>query len=159
MNNLDIKKLRELSPSLVKIIELKRKIANTKGANRLLSRLKALKAQLAEGAQKVYDLWQQNEENFDEEWGQGGICQDIADIICDILIQHDIDCQIVEAQIGEQHVWAVAYDGEYREAYNVDIPPDVYELGSGYKWTKRKDIKINPYDIIIEPIDYEDLEF
>lgn len=104
--------------------------------------------QIAAVAQKVYDEW--DESNVDEYAG-GGICHLIAEDVANYLNSIGVEATTVSAEIGDQHVWAVAKlsDG----VYNVDISPSVYETGGGYSWEKIPDVKFEAGDIIIERID------
>jgi hypothetical protein len=100
----------------------------------LEQRIKILVPQMVTKSQSVYDAWDQDEDGIDVWLGCGGICQDIADGICDVLTMNGIDCTSVSAQVGEQHVWAIAYEGS--EAFDLDIHPGNYETGGGYNWKK-----------------------
>lgn len=120
--------------------------------------LSSLKPLLAQAGQKVYDEWEQDENGHCEILGSGGICQDIAEAMCDILYQHGIECSTVSQQIGEQHVYVLAKteDG----VYNVDIPPYLYETGGGYCWKKIPDVEFNERYVVInrlssDPEEYE----
>lgn len=114
--------------------------------------LENLRADLCLEAQKIYDDWEQDEDGYDEEYGHGGICQDIASAFCDVLSELDIECTIFSPSIGEIHVFSIAnIDGE---AYQVDIPPYVYERGGGYCWQKIPEVIFEPSDIIIEPMGF-----
>ena len=125
----------------------------------LLSRIEPLRPQLAAAAQAVYDPWDQSDEDSgDPELGFGGLCQDIADALSGVLNDAGIDAYTQHAEIGDQHVWAVAYDPATREAVYVDIPPSVYETGSGYVWSKIPDVVFEPDHIVLEPLDYEDID-
>lgn len=110
-----------------------------------------LRSQIAAVAQQVYDAWEQDEEGMDEELGEGGICQDIAEAVCGLLAENGIECGEVSNSVGDQHVWAIAKlsDG----VFIVDINPSVYEEGGGYSWRKRKDVVFDASDVIIESID------
>lgn len=113
-------------------------------------RLEALRSQLAEAAQQVYDEWEQDE-NGECEWrGTGGICDDIADGLGDVLTKHRIDW-VPAGSEGADHAWVVAYDDAH--AYDVDIPPYVYERGGGYCWRKIPDVTIGKDDVLINPMD------
>lgn len=122
--------------------------------------IEKLKPELTKAAQRKYDRWQQDESGYDEEVGYGGICQDIAEEMANILNQHGIDSTTVDSQgVGDQHVWVVSKTQE--GIYSVDIPPYVYETGGGFNWTKKPDIEIDPSDIVIygisnDPDDWED---
>jgi hypothetical protein len=97
---------------------------------------------LIAAAQQVYDNWQQVD-GFDEEFGAGGICQEIASNMSREL--GSLGCEhVLElfASVGENHVFLVALldDG----VYQIDIPPAVYETGSGYTWKKRDHVRFTP---------------
>lgn len=117
----------------------------------LKKRLLALRPQLAAAAQAVYDEWAQDEDGVDEWLGTGGICQDIADAFSGVLSTAGIDSAVMDNEgMGEQHVWAVAYDGSV--AFIVDIPPAVYETGGGYSWRKREGVEFAPGDILLADV-------
>lgn len=100
----------------------------------------ALIPQFVASAQRVYNEWNQDENGYDEELGEGGICQDIADSFVDVLSNSGIDAIAVDNNgMGDQHVWAVAKlsDG----LYEIDIPPHLYERGGGYTWKKIPNVK------------------
>jgi hypothetical protein len=108
---------------------------------------------LASAAQKVYDEWDADSDpdNGDPEVGFGGICQDIAGAMCDVLASHGVDCTSVSQQIDDQHVYVVA---KFREGvYLVDIPPHDYERGGGYNWTKIKGVRFTPHHIVVHQLD------
>ena len=109
--------------------------------------LLSLKEELAKAAQKIYDEWQQDEDGQCDYLGEGGICQDIAEAMCSILIDNNIECASVSQTIGDQHVYVVAKikDG----VYNVDIPPHLYETGSGYRWKKILNVEFDKRYIVI----------
>ncbi len=114
------------------------------------------KSRFAKIAQKVYDNW--DEENIDTYAG-GGICHLIAEEFCDFLARKNIDCFTMNTSIGTNHVWAVAYNEENEEAYDIDIPPYMYEEGGGFSWNKIPDVKFDKNDIIIEYHDWDDVKF
>lgn len=123
-------------------------------------KLVSLKPQIVKVAQKVYDEWQQDESGCDVELGSGGICQDIADEIGDVLVANDIDFVIADTEgVVDQHVWTIAYDEKNKIAYNVDIDPSVYESGSGYSWKKKSNVKFDTSDIEIYPAEYETVNY
>ena len=108
----------------------------------------SLKSKLAHSAQEVYDEWEQDENGYCDMLGEGGICQDIADAMADVLSDNGIECSTVSQETGEQHVYVVAKteDG----VYNVDIPPYLYETGSGYCWKKIPDVEFDERYIVID---------
>jgi len=107
----------------------------------------SLKSKLAHSAQEVYDEWEQDENGYCDILGEGGICQDIADAMADVLINNGIECGTVSQESGEQHVYVVARteDG----VYNVDIPPYLYETGGGYCWKKIPDVEFDERYLVI----------
>lgn len=116
-----------------------------------------LRPAMAGAAQKVYDAWDQSDEDGDPELGFGGICQDIAAALAEVLNGAGIEATTLEATVGEQHVFAVARGAD--GVYEVDIPYSLYETGSGYQWRKRPGVTFSPDDIAISrlssnPFDY-----
>jgi hypothetical protein len=114
-----------------------------------LLRLLARKKILPE-IQDVYSNWKQDENGIDVMLGSGGICQDIAEKICSVLIENDIECTTVSQEIDEQHVYTVAKmdDG----VYIIDVSPYTYETGGGYNWKKIPNVIFEESDIIIKRI-------
>ena len=112
--------------------------------------LSNIKTELASAAQKVYDEWNQDDNGEDDMLGGGGICQDIADAMANILSNHGIECATVSQTVGEQHVYVVAKteDG----VFNVDINPFHYETGGGYNWKKIPDVKFDQRYVTIEKL-------
>jgi len=103
----------------------------------------ALRADLAEAAKAVYGAWEQGPDGWDDELGEGGICQDIASAMLERLGENGVEHVLsVHASVGENHVFLVALleDG----VYSVDIHPSVYEIGSGYVWKRRPDAEFGP---------------
>lgn len=109
-----------------------------------LADLKVILPQLTQAAQKVYNDWDQNE---DDELNGGGICHLIADAMCDEMSKIGIECATISYSIGEVHVAAIAKldDG----VYTIDIHPSHYETGGGYTWHKIPDVQFKPNYISI----------
>lgn len=101
-------------------------------------------------AQTVYDAWDQDSDGIDLELGTGGICQDIAEAMQDVLIKTGIESRSVDNEgIVEQHVWIVfKHKNKYWE---LDIPPHIYETGSGYVWHKKPDVVFHVDHLCIQP--------
>jgi len=123
-----------------------------------INNLNSLKSQLAEAAQKVYNEWEQDENGYCDWLGEGGICQDIAEEMCDILSNNNIECMSFSQQIGEQHVFVIAKTDD--GVYSIDIPPYLYETGGGYCWKKIPDVEFDERYVVIDrlssdPNDYE----
>ncbi len=130
-------------------------------------RLRSLMPQFCQAAQKVYDEWDQDEEGIDLVLGSGGICQDIAEEISGVLLENGINAGTVHAEIGEQHVWTVAWENDNEEeedpkpynAYEIDIHPYTYESGGGYNWKKIQGVRFSPEDIVIRKTEDEVVDY
>lgn len=107
--------------------------------------LEALRPQLAQAAQVVYDEWGQDDEFI------GGICEDISSAMLGIIADN-IDANIREwGHDGDEHAAVIV--SRANEQYVVDIPYDMYEQRiSHYNWRKHPDTTFKPEDVIIEPI-------
>jgi hypothetical protein len=135
----------------------------------LHQKLMAICLPMAQAAQKVYNQWYQDEEGYDEMYGGGGICHDIADAIVDVIYKHipGVLAGTMNPSCGENHVWTIVcmeeeeYDEEGEkiqgEGYVVDIPYYVYEKGGGYNWTKIPDVEFSPEDITFSFVDPDDV--
>ncbi len=112
--------------------------------------------QLLAAAQKVYDNWDQDEGGWDEELGEGGICDLISSAFQGVL------CAIPDVNIrsgghdGDEHAYTVIYNAT--EAYEVDIPPCVYEFGGGLCWTKREGVQFTNEHLIIGELKASDFQ-
>jgi ribosomal protein S18 acetylase RimI-like enzyme len=141
------------STSITASYLLTRKAVGINRADPFYPALKALTPQMAEAAQKIYDSWEQGEE--DDDLGGGGICDEIAGAIAGIIVGNITDSDTVDGgQDGDDHAWVIA--GLNGKAYGVDIPPGVYETGGGYSWTKRPLVTFDASDVDIFPIPYKD---
>lgn len=128
--------------------------ANPRRESDLLAKLKELRAEIARRAQEVYDAWEQDEDGIDEELGSGGICDRISDEISSVLSDAGID-SVAGGQDGDDHAYVLAVDGTH--AYAVDVPPHVYERGSGYSWKKVPGVTITEDDVVLEEVPVGDL--
>jgi hypothetical protein len=116
--------------------------------------LASLRGEMAAAAQEVYDSWEQDEDGVDPMLGGGGICDEIAREIGNILAGHGFDLYDGGGE-GEDHAWNIAtMDGK---AYAVDIPCRTYETGAGYSWTKKPGVVMSAQDVAIWEIPYEDV--
>ena len=111
-------------------------------------------------AQEIYDGWVQ-EDGFDEEFGGGGICHEIASRIVGVLNQAGVEhLTTFQAAVGENHVYAIELfeDG----VFTVDIPAHVYETGSAFTWTKKPGVTFDEAGLVVEklsgPIDPAEFE-
>lgn len=120
--------------------------------------LKELMPHLVAAAQEQYDAWEQDEEGCDPELGSGGICHLIADEMCSVLASAGIDCSSTHSEgVGENHVWVTAVVRE--GVVTIDIPPHVYEIGSGYVWKKIPGVSITADHVHVDVIDRDPSNF
>ena len=113
--------------------------------------------QLAQAAQQIYNAWTQNDDGYDDMYGGGGICHNIAEAMCGVLNSQGIECTTFSASIGEVHVWVVAKFSE--GVYSIDIPPSIYETGGGYTWKKMRDVTFEPSDVSLYRITADPNDF
>lgn len=124
----------------------------------LKNKIENLSDSIIAAAQAVYDDWDQDDEGWSDHFGhEGGICDAIAEAICDSLIKAGIDSFTISASVGEQHVWSIAIDREKKEAVSVDISPYVYETGGGYVWKKRQGVVFDKNVLQIQKENYDDI--
>jgi len=111
----------------------------------LIHKLRALRPEIAQRAQIVYDNWVEDE--------GGGICDEIADAISSVLAHEGIETT-EGGHDGDDHAFVIAYDEV--SSFAVDVPPQTYEIGGGYSWTKIPDVVFSPNDVIIAQVDRPD---
>lgn len=117
----------------------------------LKNRIEALRPELAAAAQKVLDEWVQDEDGWDEDLGAGGACDEVSRAMHGVLSSLE-GVEIEEGgQDGDDHSFLVAYDDD--EAWAVDVPPGVYETGSGYAWRKIEGALVRAEDVSITEVD------
>ena len=125
-------------------------------SNPLEDKIKRLIPKIVTAAQKVYDQWDETDEDT---YGGGGICHLIADGVCNVL--DDIkgaSCSSVSSS-HEVHVFAVigqVHSDDDKECYVVDIPYSYYEHGGGYSWTKIPDVRFRSSMVHIMRVSYDD---
>lgn len=112
----------------------------------LATRLTAARELIATIAQQEYDNWEQDEDGEDPELGTGGICDRIAAEIGNALAEAGVET-MDGGQPGDEHAWLIAYTAT--EAFGIDVPMSLYEMGGGYKWTKLPDVTLKPGDVEI----------
>ena len=118
--------------------------------------LSALRPQMASAAQNIYNQWEQVD-GMDEEFGGGGICDEVANAISNVILGIEGVETTEGGQDGDDHAYVIAYN--QTEAYSVDIPPGVYETGGGYNWTKIPDVVIDASNVSIYPMNRADFQF
>ncbi len=105
-----------------------------------LANARSLAPKIVKVAQKVYDEWDEDE----DEYAGGGICHLIAEEIAAILDRAGVDCVTANDNFV-QHVFVVAKLKE--GVFSVDIPYDIYETGSMFSWVKRPGVKFDKDDV------------
>ena len=127
----------------------------------LYKKLLILKPKIILAVQKIYNDWNQDEDGLDVVFGGGGICDEISKEISDIIVQNIPNVETTDGgQPGDDHSWVIAFNS--KEAYHIDISPNVYEVGSGYRRKKRKNVIFQPNHIEIYqaiPNPYGQLEY
>jgi len=114
----------------------------------LLDELNRLKSNMVREAQKILDDWEQDAEDYSEDYGFGGPCDEIAAAIGGVVAGRISGVNIGDGgQEGSEHAFIIAYRGD--EYYAVDIPPSVYETGGGYSWKKIEGVRLSPGDVEI----------
>lgn len=109
---------------------------------------------IIEEVQKIYDDWQQDDEGIDEIYGEGGICDDIADKIASICMENGLNSFTLHDPY-ETHTSAYVYSTYNKTCYNVDIPYSIYEKGYGYTWTKIPGVIFEENMVTISEVDYD----
>lgn len=116
----------------------------------LYQQLYSLRPLMAQAAQTVYNEWDQEDEFCD--YGDGGICDEIAREIGGIIVQNIAGVELTDGGMdGDDHAYNIVYNDT--EAYAVDIPAHVYERGGGYSWQKIPGVTITADDVVIEAVD------
>ncbi len=114
-----------------------------------------LLVEIAAAAQRVYDDWEQDADGESEEYGAGGICDDVADAMADELISAGFD---VATHHYEQDNHTVVILLENERVYEVNIPLHVYETGSWYTYRKIPGVQFGPGHISIIELPESPLE-
>lgn len=122
----------------------------------LEQKLLSLRPAMAIAAQGVLDDWEQDDEGVCEDLGTGGVCDRVADALATIITLDGTVETTEGGQEGDDHAYVIAYDDD--EAFLVDIPPGVYESGSGYCWKKRKGVVLTEDDVVVERVNRADMD-
>jgi len=133
-------------------------MATRKQAGWLQPKIEALRPVFCEAAQAVYDAWDQDKNGVDWRYGEGGICDAISQAMS-TAIHEFIDGPIWSregSQEGSDHSFLVVTT--LREGCFLDIPPGIYETGSGYVWTKKKGVVFREKHVEIYPLEEEELQ-
>lgn len=121
--------------------------------------LEALRLALAAAAQAVVDAWDPSGEDGDPELGFGGVCDRVAAALAEVIVAALGDrVDVLDGgQDGDDHAYLVVVpvDSGEPHAFEVDVPPEIYETGGGYLWRKVEGADIGPEDVIIHPVPRE----
>ena len=129
--------------------KIKQIICEHVASSNMENKLKSLIPDFIKTAQTVYNDWEQSEDGESEEYGTGGICDVIADEMCNVVYEKtDYNCFSNYNEI-DCHSSIYVYDSDNKLLFNVDIPPYVYETGTGYNWKKLKNIQFQKEDVIL----------
>ena len=113
--------------------------------------LNRLRPKLVAAAQAVLDAWEPDEEGYDEVYGSGGACDDVADAMADVVIGAGL-VPHQGGQDGDDHAFLIVTTEDNQQPHRLDIPPGVYETGGGYNWQKRDGVRLSPRDVVIQDI-------
>jgi hypothetical protein len=123
--------------------------------NKLYNTIYRLRKELTLAAQSIYDEWDQDEDGVDDYYGSGGICDDISDAMCKVISNKtNYDCFHLYNEY-DCHTSIYVYDTKTKQIYNVDIPPHVYEKGTGYNWKKINNVSFNINHINIDEVEWD----
>lgn len=107
-----------------------------------LKDLVALKQEIAQAAQKVYDEWEQEDEH-------GGICDQISSAIIGVLQDHGFDAE-EGGHDGDDHSYAVIRTSE-THGFAIDIDWRIYEKYiRHYEYKKIEGVKFTSGDVDIQ---------
>lgn len=130
-------------------------VASKTARSSMLQNLNGLKHKMAAAAQLVYDDWEQDEDGVDEHYGEGGICDDIADAIGSVVQQaYDYNVYTHYCEY-DTHTSLYIHNEDLSEICYVDIHPTHYESGYGYKWKKIHGVTLTADMIDIEDVSHE----
>lgn len=98
------------------------------------SDLDPLRLRLAKAAQEVYDDWEQDENGESYAYGSGGICDDVALALWEVLYGMGYEDSATHHYESDNHTVVIVKmsDG----VWEVDIPLHLYERGSWYAYKK-----------------------
>jgi hypothetical protein len=112
------------------------------------------KTKAAAAAQEVYDSWQQDADGDDEVYGGGGICDDVAVAVAEVLIEQNVEA-FTHHYEQDNHTVVIAKMNE--QTVEVDIPMHLYERGSWYSYRKVPGVTFGPEHITVVPLGDEDV--
>ena len=146
----------ETVDSVFESVKRLRKLMNlTEDTVPMEQQLRSLSPQFAQAAQSVYNEWEQDQDGIDDVYGGGGICDDIAEQMCNVVSNSTHYGAFHFYNEYECHTSIYVYDSDNQLCYNVDISPYNYETGGGYTWKKIPDVKFQPGMVDVHQVDYD----
>ena len=113
------------------------------------SDLDAIRPEMAKAAQAVYDKWCQDADGMDPELGTGGICDEVASEISNVINSRLTVVSEIAGFNDHAYLVVLARDG----VLSVDIAASTYEIGAGFVWEKINGVTFKASDVSIETID------
>lgn len=104
------------------------------------------RADAARRVQRIYDAWEQDAEGVDEQYGTGGICDAVAEVLVDALTDAGIDAFTFHYEQDNHTVAIALLNGRTVE---VDIPLHLYETGSWYNYKKREGVRFTASHVTV----------
>ena len=115
---------------------------------------------LVGAAQKIYDEWEQDGEGYSEEYGVGGICDDIASAMLEVFetLKGDAGLDDWEGfthyKESDSHTDFYVANHKEKEILEVGLAPHWYEDGAGYTWKKIPDVELKPDMLTIDDLSW-----
>jgi hypothetical protein len=106
---------------------------------------------MAVAAQSIFDDWNQDEHGYDDVYGEGGICDPIANAMVQVIDSANLHL-LVQSEDLDEHVdlLILAADGIWR----IDLPSSIYEVHHGlYRWRKIHGVQFSAEDLTFELVD------
>jgi len=116
----------------------------------VINEIEGIARALASAAQDVYDSWNQID-GVDEYYGTGGICDDIAEEMANIIRRKlGYDAYSNYNQYDTHTSVVVIGNRDEEWMVKVDIHPSNYEVGYGYTWQKIDGVRLSERDVSVE---------
>ena len=112
------------------------------------------KQQAVAQVQEIYDAWEQDDEGIDEQYGGGGICDDVADAVATAMMDAGFEA-FTHHYEQDNHTVTIARMGG--QTFEIDIPLHIYEKGSFYNYTKIPGVTFTTKMITVVPLGDEAL--
>ena len=116
----------------------------------IMAAIQQVKDKMAAAAQRVYDEWIQDKDGDSEEYGSGGICDDVSDAMADVIIRNTPYHAETIHNENFCHTACYVVDHETKVMIKADISPYHYEQGTAYNWKKIPNVKFDGSMVEIE---------